>query len=103
MPGGPGDGGGGEGAAAWGPNSTDFGRAVAVAQPRHPYLDTIVTSLFERHLAKPTEYAGLRCVIGRNLRRIWTNKKSYAIMGLSRSPYSTGFFYSPPEIRGPTR
>lgn len=52
MPGGPGDGGGGEGAAAWGPNSTDFGRAVAVAQPRHPYLDTIVTSLFGRDLGK---------------------------------------------------
>ena len=50
MPGGPGDGGGGEGAAAWGPNSTDFGRAVAAAQPRHPYLDTIVASLFGRGL-----------------------------------------------------
>lgn len=50
MPGGPGDGGGGEGAAAWGPNSTDLGRAMAVAQPRHPYLDTIVTSLFGREL-----------------------------------------------------
>ena len=31
-----------------GPNSTDFGRAVAAAQPRHPYLDTIVASLFGR-------------------------------------------------------
>lgn len=103
MPGGPGDGGGGEGAAAWGPNSTDLGRAMAVAQPRHPYLDTIVTSLFGRGLAE------IHCLCGFSLCFVMIfcsdvdKQKILCYDGIVEISIQHRIFLFSPLSRGPTR